>query len=124
MGNLFYYFGAAALGCIIHGAWHKRGNDRKLKLIIQKLNEMSAATDAIKEKLAAQSQALDTVSTNVTGIAGDVTFLKQKLSDLSNGATAAEIAELSGLVDGVSTKVDAIGAATASLDAETDPNAG
>lgn len=81
---------------------------------------MSAAIDALKEKIQAQSDALDAVSTNVEGITADVTFLKDKLSQLPDGATAEEIAEISSLVDGLGTKVTAIGTATADLDAATD----
>lgn len=80
---------------------------------------MSAISD-LKDKVAAQSTALETVSTNVDGIKKDVTFLKDKLAGLEGGATAEEIAEVSTLVDDVSTKIDAIGAATATLDSETD----
>lgn len=95
----------------------------KLNHIINHQHEIMSAVDDLKAKIASQDAALDTVSTNVTGIAGDVAFLKQKLADLEGGATAAEIAELTGSVDSISTKIDAIGTATASLDAETDPNA-
>lgn len=109
----------------IHIHIHHVDDDLKkiLHSINNKLDKMSDIINSLKAKVAAQSAALDTVSTNVTGIAGDVIFLKQKLADLAGGATAAEIAELEASVDGVSTKLDAIGTATASLDAETDPNA-
>lgn len=80
---------------------------------------MSAEFDALKVKVEAQSTALDNIGTNVTGIAGDVASLKAKILELENGATPAQIAELSVLVDGVGSKIDAIGATTAALDAET-----
>lgn len=76
----------------------------------------------LKAKVESQSAALDIVGTNVTGIQGDVAALKAKIEELSNGADAAVQAaldELSPLVDGVGTKIDAIGATTAALDAET-----
>ena len=82
---------------------------------------MSAVSD-LKDKVAAQGAALDTISTSVTGIQADVTALKAKIDSLSGGATAAEIAELSALVDGVSGKIDVIGTTTADLDAQTDAN--
>ena len=100
-----------------------RHADAKLDLIIKNQIHMSQELNAIKLKLGAQSAALDAVAASVTGIAADVTALKDKLATFTNGATAAEIAELSALVDGVGTKVDAIGTATAELDAETDPAA-
>lgn len=82
---------------------------------------MSQVIDDLKAKVSAQSTALDNIGTSVTGIQADVAALKQKIADLSNGATPEEIAELSTLVDGVGSKIDAIGTTTASLDAETDP---
>jgi methyl-accepting chemotaxis protein len=85
-----------------------------------KLNQIMSQVSDLKDKINAQSTALDAISGSVTGIQADVAALKQKISDLSNGATAAEIAELSALVDGVSSKIDTIATTTASLDAETD----
>ncbi len=81
---------------------------------------MSAEFDALKEKVVAQDAKLDTISTNVTGIGADVTALKDKLATLVGGATAAEIAELTTLVDGVGTKIENISTTTADLDAQTD----
>lgn len=91
-------------------------------LIIQKLNAMSEIVNQLKAKLESQGTALDSIGTNVTGIQADVTALKARIADLlANGATAAEVAELDALVNGISSKVDVIGTTTASLDAETDP---
>lgn len=92
----------------------------KLNSIILKQNTMTEQLDALKQKLEAQSAALDTVSTNVTGIGADVKFLKDKIGGLSGGATEAEIAEISNTVDSIGEKINAIGTATANLDAETD----
>lgn len=92
----------------------------KLNFIIQQNITMGQEFDALKAKVEAQSGVLDTVGVNIGGIAQDIAFLKQKLADLSGGATAAEIAELAAIVDGSGTKLDAINAATATLDAETD----
>jgi hypothetical protein len=97
---------------------------QKLNLIIQQNITMGQEFDNLKAKVEAQSGVLDTVGVAVGGIAQDVAFLKSKLADLSGGATAAQIADLSSLVDGTSAKLDAINTATATLDAETDPNAG
>lgn len=80
---------------------------------------MSELTD-LKAKVVAQNAALDTISGNVTGVAGDITFLKQKLADLEGGATAEEIAELKAVIDEADAKIAAIGSTTATLDAETD----
>lgn len=94
---------------------------KQLLLIIKNQKTMSEALDALKAKFTEQSGKLDTISTSVSGIAEDVAALKAKIGTLSGGATAEEIAELSTLVDGVGAKVDAIGTATADLDAQTDP---
>lgn len=80
---------------------------------------MSAIND-LKDKVAAQGTVLDSISTSVAGIQKDVKFLKEKLTGLEGGATAAEVAEVTALVDGVSSKINDIGATTAALDAETD----
>lgn len=100
---------------------HHHSDDRKLDEIIQKLNIMSAEFDALKAKVTAQSTALDTIGTNITGISGDVATLKAKILALENGATPDQIAELGTIVDGMGTKIDAIGTTTAALDAETPP---
>lgn len=95
-----------------------------LLFIIYKLHKMSAETEAIKAKLLAQGTALTAITTNVSGIQGDIAALKQKIQDLidaEDGATPEELAELSLLVDDVSANIDVIGTTTASLDAETDP---
>lgn len=84
---------------------------------------MSQAVDDLKAKIQAQSDALDGVSTSVSGVSADVAFLKDKLSQLPDGASAAEIAELSSLVDGLGEKVTAIGTAASDLDASTDSTA-
>lgn len=76
--------------------------------------------DDLKLKIATQGATLDTINTNLVGIRKDVTFLKDKLAGVEGGATAAEIAEISAGVDGVSAKIDGIATDSAALDAETD----
>lgn len=105
---------------------HIHADDNKLDQILEllinntlKLKQMEDVLKELKDKLAAQNTALDTVSTNVAGVKKDVDFLKQQLAD-KDGLTKAEVDELRGVLDGTSAKIDAIGAATASLDAETD----
>lgn len=108
---------------------HIHADDKKLDQILEllinntlKLKQMEEVLKELKDKLAAQNTALDTVSTNVAGVKKDVDFLKQQLAD-KDGLTKAEVDELRGVLDGTSAKIDAIGAATASLDAETDSGA-
>lgn len=101
-----------------------RETNRLLKILIHQNKTIMSQLSDLKEKLAAQGTALDGISTNVTGIGADVAALKAKITELlgnADAAVAAALNELSPLVDNVSTKVDAIGAITASLDAETDP---
>jgi septation ring formation regulator EzrA len=93
-----------------------------LTKILKNQNNMAVTLAEVKAKLAAQDTALDSIGTNVTGVQGDVAALKAKIEELSNGADAAvsaALGELSPLVDAVGTKIDAIGATTAALDAET-----
>lgn len=84
---------------------------------------MSQVIDELKAKVAAQDAALDTISTNVTGVQGDITALKQKIADLiagGGGATPAELAELGTAIDGVGAKIATLSTTTADLDAQTD----
>lgn len=94
---------------------------------------MSAISDlkdtvvTLEAKVDAQASTLDVVTTNLTGIGQDITFLKEKLAGLPDGATATEVAEVSALVGNVSAKFDAMGekitalsAATKELDDSTD----
>lgn len=90
-------------------------------LIIYKLNYIMSAVSDLKDKVTAQGAALDNISTSVIGIQADVAARKEKIGGFNGGASEAEVAELSALVDGVGSKIDAIGATTAALDAETDP---
>lgn len=85
---------------------------------------MSQEFDDFKAKLEAQSLALDGVKTNVAGIATDVAYLKTLTSENPGGLSAEQVAELSGLADQLSAKIDEIGATTAQLDADTDSGAG
>lgn len=95
---------------------------KQLSFIKNKQIKMAQSIQELKDQIAAQSSALDNVSTNVAGIQADVTALKAKIDELNAGgdaAVAAALAELSPLVDGVGSKIDAIGATTADLDAQT-----
>lgn len=110
--------------------FHEKDNDKTLEKIFEVISQthktilvMSQAVDDLKAKIQAQSDALDAVSTSVAGVAADVAFLKDKLSQLPDGATAEEIAEISDLLTGLGDKVTAIGTAAADLDAETDSTA-
>ena len=99
---------------------------KQLDLLLTQNKTIMSDLNAIKDKLAAQTGALDGISTNVTGIQTDLAALKAKIAELranENAAVQAALDELEPLVNGVSTKIDVIGATTASLDAETDPGA-
>jgi hypothetical protein len=90
---------------------------KQQEIIMSKLSDLQA-------QLTAQDNALSAISTNVTGIQADVAALKQKIIDLSTNteaAVSAALDQLAPLVNGIGTKIDAIGTTTAALDAETDP---
>ena len=76
-----------------------------LLIITFKLFKMSAETQALKDRLAA-------IDSNLDNINADIALLNEKLNSLSGGATAAEIAELQGIVDGLADKSANIAAET------------
>lgn len=83
---------------------------------------MNQQIEDLKAQLDTQSATLDTIGTNVVGVRGDVTNLKQQIQDLinnGNGATQQDLIDLKAKVDIVGGKIDTLNADTAALDQET-----
>ena len=78
-----------------------------------------ATFEEFKAQLEAQSAGLDAINVSITGIAADVTYLKTLASQNPNGLTAEQVSQLSVIADSLTTKINEIGATTASLDAAT-----
>ena len=81
---------------------------------------MGDVLNDLKGKIEAQNAKIEETNTAVAGVAGDVKSLKEKIdAGLEGELNAEEVAELSGLVDGVTSKLDALASATKALDEET-----
>lgn len=80
--------------------------------------------EEVKAALQTANDKLDTVGTNVSGVAQDVAFLKAKIDALQDGATAEQMAELKTLADSANAKATALATTTGDLDASTDSTAG
>lgn len=79
---------------------------KEIKLINLKLTNIMGKLDDLKDKLALQDTAID-------GLQADLTFIKGKLANATNGLTAAEVDELNTLIDARTAKLQ-------ELDAQTD----
>lgn len=110
---------------------HIHGDNGNIATELQKLKQfMGQEFDALKAQLETTNTKLTeagtTIGTAATGLKVDVDQLKQMISDLSNGATPAQIAELKVVADSMSTTTDGLVAAAEALknlDAETTQDA-
>lgn len=114
---------------VFHNHVHVHGNNQPGDIATEflKLKQfMSEQTDALKTQIADTNTKLDSAGTVIaaaaTGLKTDLDTIKQKLADLGNGATPAEIAEVAALVSGTSTRADnvvSLANALKTLDEET-----
>lgn len=106
----------------IHGAENKPGDIAEQ---IKKLEtKMGQEFDGLKADVEALNGKLDTAAASVGEVKKDTDYLKAKLDDLAEGATAEQIADLRTTVTGLSAKADALATSLSALDAETDSSEG
>lgn len=105
----------------IHQHIDPQGIEKKLEVIIKKLNTMGQALEDIKAKLAASNEKIDILSTATEGVAADIAFIKAKLEAAGEGSIdPAGVAELLTIATAQDEKLATLATRLSDVDSQTD----